>query len=59
MARAVEDMLGQDVAAGVWDPLDFGKDEQTLFRLRCVELKHGSLPPTTTTHASLVIAVRT
>lgn len=39
---AVNDMLGGDVETdGVFDPLGFGKDDESLFRRRAVELKHG------------------
>lgn len=39
---AVNDMLGADVETdGVFDPLGFGKDDESLFRRRAVELKHG------------------
>ncbi|TFJ85196.1 hypothetical protein NSK_003619 [Nannochloropsis salina CCMP1776] len=41
---AVNDILGSDVeTGGVWDPLNFSKDEGSLYRYRAVELKHGRL----------------
>lgn len=39
---AVQDMIGADVETkGVWDPLNFSKNEESLYRYRQVELKHG------------------
>ncbi|GAB5035504.1 light harvesting complex protein [Nannochloropsis oceanica] len=41
---AVNEILGADVeTGGVWDPLNFSKDEGSLYRYRAVELKHGRL----------------
>jgi len=38
----IEDMVGTSVeAGGFFDPLGLAKDEVSLYRRRCVELKHG------------------
>lgn len=39
---SASDMIGIDVeTGGLFDPLGFSKDEQSLYRYRAVELKHG------------------
>lgn len=44
VTMAVNEILGADVeTGGVWDPLNFSKDEGSLYRYRAVELKHGRL----------------
>jgi len=43
-SMSAQDMLGVDVETrGLWDPLNFSKDEASLFRRRAVELKHGRI----------------
>ena len=42
MKMSVEDMIGASVeTGGVWDPLGYAKDDESLFKYRAVELKHG------------------
>jgi hypothetical protein len=39
---SVEDMVGASVeTGGVWDPAGFAKDDDSLYKYRAVELKHG------------------
>ena len=42
MQMSVQDMVGASVeTGGVWDPLGFAKDDDSLYKYRSVELKHG------------------
>lgn len=42
LRMSASDMIGIDVeTGGLFDPLGFSKDEQSLYRYRAVELKHG------------------
>ena len=39
----VSDLVGasEEISGKVWDPLGLGADEASLYRRRCVEIKHG------------------
>ena len=47
VSMSAEDMVGADVESkGVWDPLGLSKNEDSLYKYRAAELKHGRVAMT-------------